>query len=217
VTPPPQPARPPRTATPATQATAKSTGMKTSWSTECPGCCRRGSPQRRPRSQSEASPPDVRRFPSRNAPPARQEEGLGYGISSGSTNEIPAAKASTPPVRQTETIAARTRVAQDRERGKAEPQRRCRSSRRAASEHHVKHRHDRQQRDQQVNSTCGRDVRFGSRAERTPPPRFPPPPIPDPPDPSAGRFKTTRRLCSGSPAHRPRSGGFEPVTFGFRM
>ncbi len=108
-------------------------------------------------------------------PASHQEEGTrGTGSAAGRRTRLPRPKGSTPPVRQTEPIAARTRVAPriaSAGREQRHPQRRCRSSGRAASEHHhVKHRADRQQRDQQVKPSyvCGRDVRLGSRIERTP-------------------------------------------------
>ena len=136
--------------------------------------CRRRSPQRRPRSPIRgAARRTSRRLPSRNAAAnwyGRRDSG--YGTSSGSTNEIPVGRQpETPPRRrQTETIAARTRLStRIASAGRQNPQRRCRSPGRAASEHHVKHRHDRQQRHQQIEPVrAGEGVRLGSHIERTP-------------------------------------------------
>ena len=56
-----------------------------------------------------------------------QEEDSGYGISSGSTNEIPAAKSQYAAGPANGNHRRGKGKHQDRERGKAEPQRRCRS------------------------------------------------------------------------------------------
>src|ERR1700735_1283830 len=110
-------------------------------------------------------------------PPAPSGRGTrGTGSAAGRRTRLPRPKASTPPVRQTETIVARTRVA---------PGSRAREGRTTASLSEL--RTSRVQAPRQGSprspaarsagrtSTYGRDVRFGPRTERTPPPPFPPP------------------------------------------
>src|SRR5271154_1508594 len=110
-------------------------------------------------------------------PPAPTGRGTGgTGSAAGRRTRFPRPKASTPPVRQTETIAARTRVA---------PGSRAREGRTTASLSELRTSRVRAPRQASPRSpaarsagrtnTCGRNVRFGSRIERTPPPRGPPP------------------------------------------
>jgi hypothetical protein len=102
--------------------------------------------------QSEAGPPDVPKVPEQECGrQPDQEEGL--GVRDQQRVDERDSRGQKPVRRRSGKRKPSPREQgqhQDRERGKAEPQRRCRSSGRAASENHVKDRHDRQQRDQQV-------------------------------------------------------------------
>ena len=134
-------------------------------------------------------------------PPARAGRGTrGTGSAAGRRTRFPRPKASTPPVRQTETIAARTRVA---------PGSRAREGRTTASLSELRTSRVRAPRQASPRSpaarsadrtsTCGRDVRLGSRIERTPPARGPPPTRSDP-----GSLSSTTHLGTGSLATTPR-------------
>src|SRR6202042_3704128 len=115
-------------------------------------------------------------------PPARAGRGTrGTGSAAARRTRFPRPKARTPPVRQTETVAARTRVA---------PGSRAREGRTTASLSELRASRVRAPRQASPRSpaarsadrtsTCGRDVRLGSRIERTPPGRGPPPTRSDP-------------------------------------
>src|ERR1700727_721244 len=110
-------------------------------------------------------------------PPARAGRGTGgTGSAAGRRTRFPRPKGRTPPVRQTETIAARTRIApgsrarEGRTTAWLSERRtsRVRAPRRASPRSPAARSAGR-------TSTCGRDVRFGSRIERTPPASGPPP------------------------------------------
>jgi hypothetical protein len=136
----------------------------------------------------------------------------GTGSAAGRRTRFPRPKASTPPVRQTETIAARTRVTPGSRAREGRttaslselPTSRVRAPRQASPPSPAARSADR-------TSTCGRDVRLGSRTERTPPPRGPPPTKVRPRDPlkyyppRTGSLATTprrRRLALTAPTLR---------------
>ncbi len=133
-------------------------------------------------------------------PPAAPGRGTrGTRSAAGRRTRFPRPKGRTPPVRQTETIAARTRVA---------PGSRAREGRTTASLSELRTSRVRAPRQASPRSpaarstgrtsTCGRDVRFGSRIERTPPARGPPLTRSDP-----GSLSSTTHLRTGSLATTP--------------
>src|SRR6202046_1735991 len=142
-------------------------------------------------------------------PPAPSGRGTrGTGSAAGRRTRFPRPKASTPPVRQTETIAARTRVA---------PGSRAREGRTTASLSELRTSRVRAPRQASPRSppprsadrtsTCGRDVRLGSRLERTPPARGPRPPKDRPRDPLKYYPPRNRQPDDDAPPATPRPNG----------